>query len=240
MTEREIIDVCRDFFDEMYNGGFQFVLENDHPYVNQLPQYMMAIGAADMAEACRDALSVFPGSLPVDAEERSDYLCEFEEEYPGLWEHLDTCNARFNELDYQLEDSLSRYIDLYFPAEWLSYTHLKAENLEEYYCKVAESTFGPCGGVELRWDNLATVEIEKLDKELYARPDKGSFIARNLLCSTDPRIRYHAAAYCLKAQIHVESAKLVLTQIGADRTLNGTLRYMARTHPSHCEPYTSR
>lgn len=238
MTKREIIDTCRKFFDEMYNGGFQFVLINSHPYVNQLPQCMEAIGATDMAEACANALSVFPESFPVDTEERIDYLCKFEKRFPGLWKRLDKCNARFNELDNQLESCLGHYVDLHFPAEWLSYTHLKAENIEEYYCKVVESTFRFSGGVEHRWDNLATAEIEILNKELYARPDKGFSIACKLLRSEDPRIRYHIAAYCLKAQIHVESAKCVLTEITQDRTLNGTLRFWAKSSLHDCTPYT--
>lgn len=240
MTEHEIIDVCRSFFDEMYNGVFQFVLVNGYPDVMQVPQSLYAIGADEMAKACEKYLSVFTLPLPADGEERLNYLTKVEKRRPFLWKRADALNKRFGEMDHQLEELLGSYIDLHFPAEWLSCPHLKFENFAEYYCKVAENINGLDGGIGLWRHNQAYPEIGKLDKELYAMPDKGLSIAEKLLGDENPSIRYCIACYCLRAQIHVESAKNVLTLIDADRTLDVLLRAHARLALQHCKPYEDR
>ena len=237
MTEHEIIEVCRDFFDEMYNGGFQFVLVNGHPDVIQVPQCLYAIGADEMAKACEKYLSVFTLPLPADEEERMNCLTKVERRHPFLWKRADVLNKRFGEMDHQLEELLGSYIDLHFPAEWLSCTHLKSENIAEYYRKVAENIEGLDGGIGLWRHNQAYPEMEKLNEELYTRPDKGLSIAEKLLGDENPSIRYCIAIYCLRAQIHVESAKNVLKLIDADRTLNLLLRAHARSAIRHCKPY---
>lgn len=240
MTEHEIIDVCRSFFDEMYNGGFQFVLVNGYPDAMQVPQCLYAIGADEMAKACEKFLSVFTLPLPADEEERMNYLTKVERRRPFLWKRADVLNKHFSKMDHQLEELLGSYIDLHFPAEWLSCTHLKSENFAEYYCKVAENIHGLDGGIGLWRHNQAYTEMGKLNKELYTRPDKGLSIAEKLLGDKNPSIRYCIASYCLSAQIHVEPAKNVLTLIDADRTLDVLLRLNARLAVRHCKPYEDR
>ena len=240
MTEHEVIDVCRSFFDEMYNSGFQFVLVNGYPDAMQVPQCLYAIGADEMAKACEKFLSVFTLPLPTDGEDRMNYLTKVERRHPFLWKRADILNKRFSEMDHQLEELLGSYIDSHFPAEWLSCPYLKSENFEEYYRKVAENIHSLDGGIGLWRHNQAYAEIDNLNKELYTRPDKGLSIAEKLLGDKNPSIRYCIAIYCLQAQIHVESAKNVLTLIDTDQTLDVILRLNARLAVRNRKTYEDR
>lgn len=243
MTESQIIDVCTFFSDEVNNGGFLQLLYNDnHACLKHIPECLTAIGADEMAVVCQTALSVFSAPLPDDLEQRRSLLAEIIT--PDIVRHLESCDARFNELADQLEDRLGSFIDQHFPDEPISIDRTKPKDYVALFCKLEART--PSTDAELldaklrRRQNKAATEIHKLKMELFARPDKGAPVILQLLQSEDPRVRISAGAYCLQAQIHEKLGKRALKQIAADPALDPYLRFHASMCIEYCAPYQAQ
>ena len=98
---------------EVNNGGFsQFFYNSSGDFSNELVEAFTRIGAYKTADICQQALSVFPGPVPVDRDEREE-----------LFDHLD-CDPFLDECD----DAFYEYVD---DLEGLNYAYIMA-HLESF------------------------------------------------------------------------------------------------------------
>lgn len=240
MTEKQIVDVCTFFSDEVNNGGFLQLLYNDtNAYTKHLPQCLVAIGANELATICQTALSVFSRPLPDDLEQRRSFLAEIIT--PDIIKHLEECDTRFYKLEDHLESCLDRFIDQHFPDDPISDDPPKPKDYVALYRKLEEATHSSfdefADPILRRRANKAGKEIHKLNMELFARPDKGAPVILKLLQDNDPRVRIGAGAYCIMAQIHEDLGRNVLSQIAEDSSLDKMLRFHASSCIEYCKPY---
>lgn len=240
MTEIQVIDICTFFSDEVHNGGFLQLLYNDsNAYTRYIEQCLIAIGADEIGDICKTALSVFPNTLPDDLEQRRHFLSEFIT--PDIIQHLDQCDKRFYERDDQFDACLGRFIDQHFPDDPIPVDRTKPKDYVALFCKLKErtaSTWDDFADAKLRRrQNKAGKELHKLNMELFARPDKGAPVILKLLQSENPHVRVGAGAYCLMAQIHEDLGKSVLEQIAEDPASDRMVQFEAECCIKYCRPY---
>lgn len=239
MNERQIMDICTFFFDEMNNGGFLQLIYNDsNSWLKCIPDCLTAIGSDEMAIVCQTALSAFSAPLPDDLEQRRALLAE--SVTPEIVRHLENCDAQFHQLADQLEEALGRFIDQHFPEDPIPVDRTKSKDYVALFRKLEDrkaSTWDDFADPKVRRrSNKAGTEIHKLKMELFSKPDKGAPVILKLLQDQDPRVRTFAGAYCIQAQIHEDLGKQVLAQIAADTSLDKLHQMSARDCIRYCTP----
>ena len=239
MNDRQVMDICTFFSDEMNNGGFLQLLYNDsNNWLKYIPECLTAVGVREMTDICQNALSVFSDSLPDDPKQRRAFLTE--SLTPEIIRHLENCDAQFNKLADQLEEALGRFIDQHFPDDPVPVDRTKSKDYVALIRKLEARTFSSIDDLAdpkiRRRSNKAGTEIHKIRMELFAKPDKGTPVILKLLQDQDPRVRTFAGAYCIQAQIHEDLGKQVLAQIAADTSLDKLHQMSARDCIRYCTP----
>ena len=86
--------------------------------------------------------------------------------------------------------------------------------------------------------NRAMTSLHLLQlEEMYMEPDRCTEVAARLLVHDDVRVCLHAAAYCIKAEVHVQQALALLDEISGNDP-DRWVRTTARLNKELCVPFS--
>ena len=243
MTDKQVIRIAATFYGEMNNGGFlQYFANCDGQHLCHIVEYLRKIGADDAAALCACAIASLPCALPEDLSTRRQLLSD--KITPKIAAKLEEFDSQFN----LLSDNLNRTIASFIDAR-LARTHtsdVQSKGPKDLYTLIVQYAIAK----SLSYDDLADpvlvrkanrigAKLRKLDQELFASSDKGQEIIQQLLQHEDPRVRIHAGAYCIMAEIMVDEGCFVLSLIAGDKTLPREWQFEAKNCLKYCKPYCS-
>ena len=88
--------------------------------------------------------------------------------------------------------------------------------------------------------NRAMTSLYKLMRgKMYAEPNRCAEAALRLMAHSDARVRMHAAAYCLQAEVHQERARALLYQMSREAP-EGLIQFNAKMSAMCCIPFSKQ